>query len=105
MSLPNIPDILPDIDLSREDVQHLLLASIAMEEIALSQILNAEGEKIQKVLETRPNFEELLELNKSLDRTLRNVIKQQMLLNFKLEDILQMKMVNTEDSYEDDFLE
>jgi hypothetical protein len=47
MSMPNIPDITPDIDLKREDVINLLLTSIALEEIGISHILNAEGEKLQ----------------------------------------------------------
>ncbi|UTW69086.1 hypothetical protein KHA80_18360 [Anaerobacillus sp. HL2] len=49
MSLPNIPNIKPDIDLDRDDVINLLIASIALEEIGLSHILNAEGEKLQRV--------------------------------------------------------
>lgn len=36
MSLPNVPDITPRITLKREEVFHLLLTSVAMEEISLS---------------------------------------------------------------------
>lgn len=50
MSLPNIPDIDPLISLNRCDAINLLLSSIAMEEIGLSHILNAEGEKLQRFL-------------------------------------------------------
>ncbi|MGR6008320.1 hypothetical protein ACT7CZ_05390 [Bacillus cereus] len=48
MSLPNIPDIEPHITLTREEVINLLLSSIAMEEIGLSHLINAEAEKIKK---------------------------------------------------------
>lgn len=47
MSLPNIPNITPKISLERCDTINLLLSSIALEEIGLSHILNAEGEKLQ----------------------------------------------------------
>jgi hypothetical protein len=50
MSLPNIPNITPIIDIDREEAITMLLASIAMEEMGLSHFINAEGEKIQYVL-------------------------------------------------------
>ncbi|WP_340024819.1 hypothetical protein MHI24_06755 [Paenibacillus sp. FSL K6-1096] len=52
MSNPNIPNISPTVTLTRDDVINLLLSSIAMEELALAHIINAEGEKIQFVLGT-----------------------------------------------------
>ena len=52
LSNPNIPTISPTISLTRDDVINLLLSSIAMEELALAHIINAEGEKIQFVLGT-----------------------------------------------------
>ncbi len=91
MSLPNIPDINPKFNLKRKDVINLLLASIAMEEIALSHILNAEGEKIQKVLEHHPTIDEMLKVNRSVEKVIRAVIKKEMLLQFKLEDILDFE--------------
>ncbi|WP_308018482.1 hypothetical protein [Bacillus sp. SRB3LM] len=43
MSQPNMPNITPNISLTRDDVVNLLLASIALEEMGLSHIINAEG--------------------------------------------------------------
>jgi hypothetical protein len=49
LSLPSFPDI-PEITI--ENAVGLILLSIAMEELGLSHILNAEGEKLQYVLGT-----------------------------------------------------
>ena len=96
MSFPNIPDISPAIDIERCDVISLLLASIAFEELGLAHIINSEAEKIQYVLGTiegQPpvppaTIADLIAINNSVNGTLRSVIKTQMLLQFKLEDVL-----------------
>lgn len=94
MSYPNIPDIDPTIELTLDDSINLLLASVALEELALAHIMNAEAEKLQYILgtledgeplETPPTMEDLLTINQSVERTLRSVLKNQMLLQFKLE--------------------
>ncbi|MDP4085160.1 MAG: hypothetical protein Q8934_11180 [Bacillota bacterium] len=90
MSMPEIPNITPEINLKREEVINLLLASIAMEEIGLSHIINAEGEKLQKAIQHAECFEDLLEANNSVERMLKTIIKKEMLLQFKLEDILEI---------------
>ncbi|MBQ8189914.1 MAG: hypothetical protein IJZ44_09065 [Lachnospiraceae bacterium] len=68
-----------------------ILQSIALEETAISHILNAEGEKIQKVL-SKPGYEqkEILEVNKSVQDTidkitcLENILKEKLELTLKL---------------------
>lgn len=103
MSLPNVPDITPLITLKRKEVFHLLLASIAMEEISLSHILNAEGEKIQRFLQKENvSLDEMLQINRSVERMMRSVIKNQMLLQFKLEDVLNMEEDDSEIENEHD---
>ncbi|MGQ9009514.1 hypothetical protein ACTXHP_15165 [Bacillus stercoris] len=93
MSLPNIPNITPDISLTRCEALNLLLSSVAMEEIGLSHILQAEAKKINTYLSMseNPPFQELLELNKSSERLLRTVMKSQILLQTKLEDIIYLQ--------------
>jgi len=49
MSMPQFPPV--DSILSRDEAINAILTSIAMEETALSHIINAEGEKIQYILE------------------------------------------------------
>ena len=48
MSLPSFPVVNPPIE--REDAVNQILSSIAMEELGLSHILNAEGEKLQYIV-------------------------------------------------------
>lgn len=97
MSMPNIPDIKPDISVSREDSINIVLSSIGMEEMSLAHILNAEAEKIQYALGTLEgsnkcpaSFEHIMETNNASARVLRDVIKNQMLLSMKLEDIIEV---------------
>lgn len=86
MSMPNIPDITPEIDLNREEALTLLLASIALEEMGLAHILNAEAEKLQHVLQDKEAcLHDILAINDSVDRVIRSVSKLQILLQEKLE--------------------
>lgn len=92
MSMPNIPDIKPKVDISLEDTIVLLLASVALEELSLAHIMNAEAEKIQEVIKDHGcnKLNDLLCIDKSVDRMLRDVIKKEMLLEFKFENILEL---------------
>ncbi|TVX94080.1 hypothetical protein [Paenibacillus agilis] len=91
MSMPTIPDIKPEIVLRRHEVINLLLTSIALEEIGLSHIINAEGEKIQALLkDSCVSLDDALKINHSVERMMRSVIKNQMLLQFKLEDVIAL---------------
>lgn len=92
MSMPNVPDIKPEITLKRNEVINLLLTSIALEEISLSHIINAEGEKIQRFVKDHDvELNDVLKINRSVEVMLRNVIKNQMLLQFKLEDVIKLE--------------
>ncbi|SET70441.1 hypothetical protein SAMN05660297_03212 [Natronincola peptidivorans] len=92
MGMPEIPDMKPKIDLKKEDMINMLLASIALEEMSLAHILNAEGEKIQCITDDKRKckLDDLLDINESVNETLRNVIKKEMLLQFKLENVMKM---------------
>ena len=97
MSFPTIPTITPSISINRTQVINLLLASVALEELGLAHIINAEGEKLQAVLGTLPglsvkatSISGLLSVNREVRRMLQTVIKNQILLQFKLEDILDI---------------
>ena len=89
MSEPEIPEVEQEQSLTD------LLESIALEEVGLAHILNAEGEKIQalaQMMEAQElELEEAIEQQETIMRVLRMPIKQQMLLQFKLEDVLDFK--------------
>ncbi|MBP1761312.1 MAG: hypothetical protein H6Q64_854 [Firmicutes bacterium] len=97
MSFPTISQITPTISINRTQVVNLLLASVALEEIGLAHIINTESEKLQAALGTlpglsvtAPSFAGLISINREVRRTLETVLKNQMLLQFKLEDILDI---------------
>ncbi|MCK8823777.1 hypothetical protein [Fuchsiella alkaliacetigena] len=89
MSAPEIPER------TQEEALTDLLESIALEETALAHILNAEGKKIQAIAgmmeEGTITSEEAIEQQEAIIRMLRMPIKKQMLLQFKLEDVLDFK--------------
>lgn len=98
MSQPNIPNITPNITLTRDDVVNLILASIAFEELGLAHIINAEGEKIQYALGTLPGIpgptgvtlQDVLDINASTQSMLETVFKKEMILEAKLRDTLRI---------------
>lgn len=94
MSMPSFPP--NGADMTREEALTMILASIAMEELALSHILNAEGEKLQYILGTLPGAKpcagprDVLEVNKSVTALVEAVTQNQMLLKNKLERVLDV---------------
>ncbi len=99
MSFPNIPDVTPSIDLTLEDAINLLLNSIALEEVSLSKLMDAETSKILCVLKDCEHKDSVLQdaikINESVDKTIQNMIKLQMLLQFKLENVKEFLPVTT----------
>jgi hypothetical protein len=87
--MPQFPH--PDTVMSCEKAISAILTSIAMEETALSHIINAEGEKIQYVLqhikkhETCCNaVENVLKVNESVASLLEQVADIQLILKSKM---------------------
>lgn len=61
-----------------------VISSVALEQTALSHILNAEGEKIQKIVETATTAEEMLAVNRSVNGMVDSIARLEMLLQNKL---------------------
>ncbi|MFI3172074.1 MAG: hypothetical protein R3Y58_06895 [Eubacteriales bacterium] len=98
MSMPTIPNINPSIDVTRDDALNIILSSIGMEELSLAHIVNAEAEKIQFALGTletaegAASIEQIMEVNTSAKKMLRDVIKNQMLIGMKMEDTMELAL-------------
>ena len=72
-------------EITRDQAITDLIQSVALEEAALSHILNAEGEKIQKIV-ALPDVapETLLAANKSVESMVNAVARLEMILQSKL---------------------
>jgi hypothetical protein len=64
-----------------------IMESIAMKDTALSRILNAEGEMLQKATRISGNTDTFINVNESVNSVMRNVTRLQMLLQFELENV------------------
>lgn len=99
MTMPNFPPVpeLPEIDVCQSLA--LIIESVALEELSLAHLVNAEAEKVQKIADkSNPTTPcDMVMVNKSVSKTLINVIKLQMLLQFKLEEVLEKLPVLCED--------
>ncbi len=94
MSMPNIPNVDSEINITREDALNLIVASIGFEELGLAHLINAEAEKVQFALgtletaESAQDIETIMEINTSVDKVLKDVIKKELLLAMKFEDAI-----------------
>ena len=83
MSMPEFPRL---EDLSFEQAINSILLSVAMEEAALSHILNAEGEKIQFVLENKcVDVQKVIEVNESVTSLISRIADLQIILKSKMQ--------------------
>lgn len=62
-----------------------IITSVALEQTALSHIINAEGEKIQKIVANAQSAEEMLAVNKSVKSMVNAISRLEMVLQGKLE--------------------
>lgn len=93
MSMPEFP--VPNPELTRDQALNMILSSIAMEELALSHILNAEGEKIQYVLGNSSckacaaETGDVLAVNESVTNLMEMVMQNQLILKNKMKNVLE----------------
>ncbi len=62
-----------------------IITSVALEQTALSHIINAEGEKIQKIVRNAESAGEMLAVNKSVRSMVNAISRLEMVLQGKLE--------------------
>ncbi len=109
MSMPTIPTIDQDINITTNKAANVVLASIGFEELGLSHIINAEGEKIQSYLGTLEgqtvrddvDIDSLVKLDKAVNNTLDTITKKELLLLMKLQETENVIENNKEDSSTD----
>ena len=80
----SMPQIIPGTGTRCQAITDII-ASIALEQTALSHILNAEGEKLQRIIAKSINVEELLCVNKSVNRMVDSITKLEFMLQSKLQ--------------------
>lgn len=91
MGMPKIPD--GNHRPSLEETLIDLLESIALEEMALAHLMNAEAEKVQAFVGERLNFptnptnEEILKFNVSVTRFMETLMFKELFLLRKLETV------------------
>ncbi|MCL2637361.1 MAG: hypothetical protein FWD48_03230 [Oscillospiraceae bacterium] len=82
--MPKFPD--KETVLTRDEAVNAILTSIAMEETALSHIINAEGEKIQYVLANKcSSICEVITVNDSVASLIEKITDLQFLLKMKMQ--------------------
>ena len=71
---------------TREQAVTDLIESVALQETALSHIINAEGEKMQKIIAREDATpDQLMTLNKSVEKLVNAIMRLEMMLQAKLE--------------------
>ena len=80
-----MPVITPS-DVTREQAITDLIQSVALQEAALAHMMNAEGEKMQKIIAMEDvTADELMDLNKSVTQMISAISRLEMLFTAKLE--------------------
>ena len=84
MGAPNIPDR------TQEQSVTDILETVALQQSALATLINSEAEKIQAAT-NKLDHEEMIELQQAVRKVLVVAIKNEMLLQFKLEEVFNFK--------------
>ena len=96
MLLPStVPEQERSVEITLDEAINLLLKSIAMEERSLSKLLDVEREKVLEVLDRcrcgGGTLWDALEVNRSVDDILKTIAQLQMLLQFKLKNVQELR--------------
>lgn len=91
MSFQNMPDLNPDLNIKFENAINLLLTSISMEEMSISKLLEVETSKLSLNTDDFKTCKDQtlndVDLNKSVNDTIKNMLMFQMLLQLNIESI------------------
>jgi hypothetical protein len=86
-------ELLSKIHIDKQKIMDIALMSIVLEQEGMAHIVKAEGEKLKQMM-NRKNYnlspQEFIAVNESVQRTLKEISKKEMLLEFKFENILEL---------------
>src|SRR5690606_24367668 len=105
LSQANIPNITPDITVTKEQSLHLLLSSVAMNELAFSHLINAEAEKLQAFVAfaneaTSLNTNDFIQMNRAVSILIEDLIMGQWINLKKLDRTIALL---DKDDFDDDY--
>jgi len=108
LSQANIPNITPNISVTKEQSIHLLLSSIAMNELAFSHLVNAEAEKLQAFVAFAQETDEVytkdfIEMNQAVSHFLEDITMGQWLSLKKLDRTITL--IHQETESDDDYFD
>ncbi|MCL2717809.1 MAG: hypothetical protein FWE14_03405 [Lachnospiraceae bacterium] len=93
MSMPSFAPVDPNLTLEKSI--EMILYSIALEEVAISHIINAEGEKIQYAIECLKtnkscrDLQKIIDVNKSAEKLIDKVNDSMIILKSKMNSVLE----------------
>ena len=107
MSQANIPNITPEITVTKEQSIHLLLSSVAMSELAFSHLINAEAEKLQSFVAfaneaTSLNTNDFIHMNRAVSTFIEDLTIGQWLNLKKLDRTITLL---EKSEFDDDYFE
>jgi predicted ATPase len=103
MSQPSIPNITPIISVTKKETISLLLSSIAMSELAISHLINAEAEKMQSFVHhanhnCKIRTKDYLKFNSAVSKLVEDINMEQWLALNKMDRIICL----IDDHYEEE---
>lgn len=85
--------MLSKIIIDRQKIIDITLASIALEQDGMAKIIKAEGDKLKQMM-NRTNYnlspQEFIAINESVQKTLKEVSKKEMLLDDRMQNMLEL---------------
>jgi hypothetical protein len=101
MATQNFQTTMPPIKLEQAICN--IIESIAMEDVALSNLINTESEMFNKASKLQCNMNEYIDMNESVNKLMKSVARLQMLLQFELEDAQELlQKIDCSDEDDDD---
>jgi hypothetical protein len=93
LNILKLEEMLSKINIDRQKVIDITLASIALEQDGMAKIIKAEGEKLKQMM-NRKNYnlspQEFITINESVQKTLKEVSKKDMLLEGRIQSLIEL---------------